>query len=180
MVDSRAVVYAQRQLQAGVDQEQVRIALLRQGWTAREIADIFEAAGVSEHHEVDFLLPAVAGSFALVVTSGILILLNGVLFLFDDVISEGLVNLGLLSSGAYIAAFFPEFGTFYLGIVGVVLGIGVLVGGLLMLQQTSERIGGGLTIFLSVLSLFLSGGGFILGAVLGIIIGAYTIKCAVV
>lgn len=44
MVDPRVVTYIQEQLQAGFSDEQIRLALMRQGWTPEAVHDAFEAA----------------------------------------------------------------------------------------------------------------------------------------
>jgi len=101
---------------------------------------------------------ATAG-FIVSLIAGILILINGLIFIAGAAIFE---SLGLGMFTGMVAAF---------GAVGLIFAILVIIGAILIYMPGREVIGGILVIIFSILSIFI-GGGFIIGLILGIIGGA--------
>lgn len=104
---------------------------------------------------------ATAG-FIVSLIAGVLILLNGLMFL---ALAEFIEDLG---------AFFPDFiSDIFTGMaaVGVIFALLVIIGAILIYMPGKEVIGGILVIIFSILSIVI-GGGFLIGLILGIIGGA--------
>jgi hypothetical protein len=104
---------------------------------------------------------ATAG-FALSLVAGIFVLINGLAWFalssfFDSLGLGGLFGFGLALD--------------MLGIITIVFAIIIFIGGYLIYMPGKEMIGGILVLIFSIIS-FMGGGGFIIGAILGIIGGA--------
>jgi hypothetical protein len=104
---------------------------------------------------------ATAG-FIISLIAGILILINGLMFI---VLAEFIESL----AGALPIFVEGIFAT--LAAIGVILAILVIIGAILIYMPGKEIIGGILVIIFSILSIFI-GGGFLIGLILGIIGGA--------
>ncbi len=173
-MDPKAIEYVRKQMKAGFTRQQIRVALLREGWTAREIDDILAAAGAQQEEEL--ILPSNSTAFFLSASAAILIAVNGILFVFDEPIGAQLRTAGLISADTSIAAFFPGLGLFQVGFLACVFAFGVGIGAFLAHRPAGERSGGFLILFLSVLSFLFAGGGFLVGSALGLLGGIHAVS----
>ncbi len=103
--------------------------------------------------------------FALSLTSGILTLIQGIIRI---VRSQFLIDLGF---DMLRRRFFGETALTVVGIVGIVFGILIITGALLIYNPKTVTAGGIIVLVFSIFS-FLSGGGFVIGMILGIVGGA--------
>jgi len=103
--------------------------------------------------------------FALSLTGGILILLQGTIRL---VRAQWIVEFGM---DEFRRRIFGEVLATTLGIIAVVFGIIVIIGAYLIYQLGKEVVGGILVIVFSAVSIF-TGGGYLIGLILGIVGGA--------
>ncbi len=110
-------------------------------------------------------------AFVLSLISGILILLTGILML----VAAGLI--GSISEGLIPGMPYPLelLGSLIMviGVIGLIFGIIVLVGASMIYsgEPSKVRIGSILVLIFSILSLFIVGGGFFIGFILGLIGG---------
>ncbi|MDH5482902.1 MAG: hypothetical protein OEY22_08500 [Candidatus Bathyarchaeota archaeon] len=97
-------------------------------------------------------------------------------------IIDAVVAMMLIAAGSLMAGFEEYMGGFGAGFfstvvavwggIGLVMGIIVIVGAILIYMPGKETIGGILVIVFSIISLFFTAGGLIIGLILGIIGGA--------
>jgi len=103
--------------------------------------------------------------FALSLVAGILILLQGIVRL---VRTQWIMEFGM---DEFRRRIFGEVLATTLGIIAVVFGIIVIIGAYLIYQLGKEVVGGILVIVFSAVSIF-TGGGYLIGLILGIVGGA--------
>ena len=104
---------------------------------------------------------ATAG-FIISLIAGILILINGLLFVGIAGMIESIPSMDLIPGLTGMIAGFAA--------VGLIFAIIVIIGAILIYMPGREMIGGILVLVFSILSIFI-GGGFLIGLILGIIGG---------
>lgn len=107
--------------------------------------------------------------FILALIGGIVILLQGALGLFME--STVATFLGMVPGMETLTAVLGATATY----VGLVLGVIVILGAVLLRSPGKAKIGGILVLVLSIVAL-VTGGGFLIGSILGIIGGALGLK----
>jgi len=113
---------------------------------------------------------ATAG-FAISLIAGILILINGALFIWLSTVAKAFDGfMSQMPMGAEEAFKAMESIGIIMGAIGLAFGIIVLIGAILIYMPGKEVIGGILVLVFSILSVFI-GGGFFIGVILGIIGG---------
>jgi hypothetical protein len=112
-------------------------------------------------------------AFILSLIAGILILISGIFWLVDPSLFD---YIGLSGFRASVNGFFDIFGTYppypsLIGGLGILFGIIVLIGAYYVyLPAAYELLGGMIVLIFSIISL-MTGGGFVIGTILGIIGG---------
>lgn len=175
MVSSDIIEYVKEQLKAGYSSEEIRVALLAQGWTEEDVDEVFTFAGPPSAQPITPPVTIKKGG-----NKGFLISLLGglILFIFGletvlslPVLSSLLVGAGLIIavSGFFEALLLTSLNS---GVVILIFAVVIILGALLLHREGKEKRGGILIIVFSVLSL-IGFNGFLLfvGAVLGIIGG---------
>ena len=117
--------------------------------------------------------------FVLSLIAGVLILLNSIVAIAMAALGSAAISAGVAAAGSSAAASAlagAMAGSVFTiimanGIVGIIFGLVVLLGAVWMKKPEKAKKGSIIVLVLSIISIF-TGGGFILGLILGIIGGA--------
>lgn len=117
----------------------------------------------------------ITSGFILSVVAGILVLINGILWFVvlhvpiavpeEAAISEQMISTTMIFSLLFII----------LGSIGVLFAIAILIGALFIYMYGNKPTGGKIVLVFSILSIA-TGGGILIGMIIGIVGGAYGIK----
>ncbi len=177
-VDKKVIDYVKNQLNAGYTPDQIKAALAKSGYTQADIKQAMSSGGAAKSK------PSVAAKakkpakkakaekptkskggkpivgFAVSLIGGIFILLAAIL---------PMVGITVFDT---IFSFFPVIINFVgmASIIGIILGIVTIIGAAL-LKVTGNIVSGAIVVVVTIIAL-LSGSGFFLGSLLGIIGGA--------
>ena len=177
MVSSEIVDYVKEQLRAGYTPEEIRTALLTQGWSEGEVNESFDLAGPAPVSPPVKIKGGKSKGFLLSLIGGLLIFIFGL----ETVLSLPLLSSSLSSAGLIISLWGLFEGGLQTsvnrGTVILIFSIVVILGSFLKNREGKARMGGVLVMIFSVLSL-LGFNGFLLfvGALVGIAGGIVALK----
>ena len=192
MADSKIVKYIKDTLSEGYSQEQVREALIRQGWYKEEIDEAFSVAvsgekkpqvqqektgpGGTPPAEEKEKARRLSSGFLLGVAGGSLIILNAVLLMagMGDILSFFITDMGDLSI-SFLEMFDVTLSLFDSFLINLIIG-GFLIGSayIVYLMPDRSKITGMFMVALSLISLMV-GNGFLIGGIIAVAAGVFVV-----